>query len=243
MSEDIKQSEMDSKTESGDSKKLQLERDVLEKQSSELKAQKTESDRKLQESLRESENAKSELEKVRKQLSETNSDDASKRFKIKELSELIKTKEEQEAQLKTELETLKSKTGDHEKAVKAKETELETIKSKLAEYETKDENEKKTQIERAKKLSEKLNDPDILELITNAKDNKHREKLFKKLEPVQIDTIKTTSFFVDQSKQGNGQLEKVLDIAGIDPVKLMKLREDDPSSFNDIAEMLKKVHY
>jgi DNA-binding Lrp family transcriptional regulator len=38
-------------------------------------------------------------------------------------------------------------------------------------------------------------------------------------------------------------VEKVLDIAGIDPVKLMKLREDDPASFNDIAEMLKKVHY
>jgi chromosome segregation ATPase len=188
------------------------------------------------------EDVQKKLEKVEKKLAKVNEDDKNKRFKIDELNKDIKAREEREAALLKEIDSLKQQTNNKEKAASEKDKELEAIKSEIASLKEdkekakaealKREEEKRVELlKQAEIISKKQNDPDILRLVENAQDNATRELLLNKLKKEKVDTVKTTAIAGLYNKE-----TRDVNLAKTGIAEIAKLKDSDPELYEDIIE-------
>jgi chromosome segregation ATPase len=216
------------------------------KEGEETKTQKAKKERKISKLLEDDGTKKStdkesnKESKKEKKIAELNKENAAKRFKLDELNKTLKSKEEREAQLIKEIETLKLKGSEKEKLSSEKEKELETLKTELANFKEqrkniedkvmKREEERKAElVKQAEMVSKKQKDPDILILVENATNNEMRELILNKLKPRKVDTIKVTELSNLSSVQKTNVNPLYSSLS-----EISQLRDDDPEAYEDI---------
>ena len=224
-------------------------RDVVVNKVDEVKTQRSNEENNIVKLEKEYEETRKELEKARRRLSEINEDDKNKRFKIDELNKTIETKEEREASLQREVETLKQKNLESEKVFSEKEKELKTLRQELttfkeeqekakSEAEKQEEEKRAGLIRQAEIASKKQNDPDILRLVQEAKDNATRELILNKLKTKKVDTVKVTelSSFYSTDKKG-------INILSTSVSELSKLKDSNPELYEDIINQAVNIRW